>query len=143
MGTAVAAWSSLVTHSSLPDFESKARKRSSLVAPMKTIPPAVAIGPAKAPERPVCCLASGSSSVMPSGTVHTISPVLMFTADKLSQGGFWHGQLPRTLPLVSFAGALNPPYWLPAPAPRGGLNFLPRAFGFFFLFFFLLCCCAR
>src|SRR5580658_7866438 len=135
MGIAVAAYSSCVVQSSLPVFESKARKRSSLVAPMKTTPPAVAIGPANAPERPVCCLPWGSSSVMPSGTVHTISPVLMFTADKLSHGGFWQGQLPRTLPLASFAGALNPPNWLPAPVPRWNSTSLPTVCGLYFGFF--------
>src|ERR1700685_1363270 len=135
MGTAVAVYRSLVTQSSLPVFESKARKRLSLVAPMKTSPPAVAIGPAKAPARPVCCLAAGSSSVIPRGTVQTISPVLMFTADKLSQGGFWHGQLPITLPSASLAGALKPPYWLPALAPRRYSTSLPTVWGLYFGFF--------
>ena len=110
MGTAVAVYWSFVDQSSWPVFESKARKRLSLVAPMKTSPPAVAMGPAKAPARPVCCFAPGSSSVMPRGTVQAISPVLMLTADKLSHGGFWQGQLPITFPFASFAGALKPPY---------------------------------
>src|SRR5277367_6112687 len=132
MGTAVAVYLSLVDHNSLPVFESKARKRLSLVAPMKTSPPAVAIGPANAPERPVCCFASGSSSVMPRGTVQTISPVLMFTADKVSHGGFWHGQLPTTLPFASFAGALNPPYWLPEAVPRWYSTSVPLVCALYF-----------
>ncbi len=64
MGFALASFSSLVTHSSLPVFESKARKRWSEVAPMKTRPPAVVIGPAL-PPLPVFCLPSGRPSVMP------------------------------------------------------------------------------
>ena len=46
MGFALTFLSSLATHSSLPVFESNARKRWSVVAPMKTSPPAVTIGPA-------------------------------------------------------------------------------------------------
>src|ERR1700681_4597173 len=91
MGIACALISSLVTHSSFPVFESNARKRLSLVAPMNTSPPAVAIGPPMF-SRPVLRLPSGNSSVTPSVTCHANSPVLAFTAISRPHGGFWHGQ---------------------------------------------------
>jgi len=74
---------------------------------MNTKPPAVAIGPAKAPDRPVFCFAGGSPSVIPSGTCHAISPVFAFTANKRYQGGFTHGRLPMEFPAASFAGAVK------------------------------------
>src|SRR2546426_5326158 len=83
--------SSFAVHSSLPVFESKARKRLSLVAPMNTKPPAVAMGPPML-KRPVFCLAGGNSSVTPSSTFQAISPVFAFTAIMWPHGGFWHGQ---------------------------------------------------
>src|SRR5215813_4127197 len=82
--------SSFAAHSSFPVLESKARKRLSFVAAMKTRPPAVAIGPPIL-RRPVAFLPSGNSSVIPRGTFQAISPVLAFTATKCPQGGFWHG----------------------------------------------------
>src|SRR5579863_9197120 len=88
----MALHSSLVTQSSLPVFESNARKRRSLLAPMKTSPPAVAIGPPRF-MRPVCCFAGGSSSVIPSGTDHAKSPLRASTAIRRPHGGFWQGQL--------------------------------------------------
>src|SRR5271163_1831985 len=105
MGFAVAAYSSFVVQSSLPVFESKARKRASLVAPMKTRPPAVAMGPAKAPERPVLRFSGGRKSVTPRGTCHAISPVFAFTANNRSQGGLMQGRLPSGLPPASLYGA--------------------------------------
>src|ERR1700733_10090503 len=105
MGFAVAEYSSCVVQSSLPVFESKARKRASLVAPMNTKPPAVAIGPAKAPERPVLRFSGGRKSVTPSGTCQAISPVFAFTANNRSQGGLIHGRFPRDLPSASLYGA--------------------------------------
>src|SRR4029434_9288808 len=99
MGTAWALISSFAVHSSLPDFESKARKRLSLVAAIKTTPPAVAIGPPML-KRPVFFFPSGNSSVMPSGTFHAMSPVLAFTAIKCPHGGFWHGHARAPEPLM-------------------------------------------
>ena len=107
MGFEFPSLSSLVTHSSLPVFESKARKRWSVVAPMKTSPPPVVIGPAL-PPFPVFCLPSGRPSVMPSVVVHATSPVFPLTAIRRPHGGFWQGQLPTTLPLASLPGALKP-----------------------------------
>src|SRR5215471_1724481 len=83
--------SSFAVQSSLPLFESTARKRLSFVAAIKTSPPAVAIGPPMF-RRPVFFFPSGNSSVTPSGTFQAISPVLAFTATRLPHGGFWHGQ---------------------------------------------------
>src|ERR1700733_5144566 len=107
MGLEFASFSSLVTHSSLPVLESKARKRWSIVAPMKTSPPAVVIGPAL-PPFPVFCFPSGSPSVRPSVVVQATSPVFPLTAIRRPHGGFWHGQLPTTLPVASLPGALKP-----------------------------------
>src|SRR5438552_989990 len=82
--------SSFAVHSSLPVFESKARNRLSFVAAMKTRPPAVAIGPPML-RRPVFFFPSGSSSVMPRGTFHAMSPVFALTAMRCPHGGFWQG----------------------------------------------------
>src|SRR5665213_905256 len=108
MGTEIALYSSLVSHSIFPVRESKARKRLSLVAPMKTKPPAVTMGPPK-PMRPVLRLPSGSSSVTPRGTCQANSPVLAFTAVRRPHGGFWQGQLlaPITRPDASVFLAQN------------------------------------
>src|SRR5215471_9396714 len=83
--------SSFAVQSSLPLFESTARKRLSFVAAIKTSPPAVAIGPPMF-KRPVFFLPSGNSSVTPNGTFHATSPVLALTATRWPHGGFWHGQ---------------------------------------------------
>src|SRR2546430_4123640 len=91
--------STFAVHSSLPVFESKARKRLSLVAPMNTRPPAVAMGPPML-KRPVFCLAGGNSSVTPSSTFQAISPVFAFTAIMWPHGGFWHGQDLAPGPLI-------------------------------------------
>src|ERR1700690_4247856 len=93
MGTACALTGSLVTHNSLPVRESKARKRRSLVAAIKTKPPAVVMGPPKL-SRPVLSLPSGNESVTPNGTCHAKSPVLALTAIRRPHGGFWHGMAP-------------------------------------------------
>src|SRR5258708_3956399 len=100
MGFALALRSSLADHSSLPVFDSIARKRLSLVAPMNTRPPAVTVGPAL-PTPPTFCFPGGSDSFTPIGTSHPISPVLAFTANRRPHGGFWQGQLPRTRPPAS------------------------------------------
>src|SRR5437016_5580818 len=121
MGFALAFRSSLTDHSSLPVFASIARKRLSLVAPMNTRPPAVTVGPAL-PTPPVFCLPGGSASFNPSGSSQAMFPLLALTANKRPQGGFWHGQLPSTLPLESLACALNPLY---GPGPL----IEPRSYG--------------
>ena len=74
----------------MPVFESNARKRRSSVAPMKTSPPAVTVGPAL-PLPPVLRLPSGSASVVPSVVCHAISPVFALTAISRDHGGRWHG----------------------------------------------------
>ena len=58
LGTACAAAPSLTVHSSRPSFASNARNRLSSVAPMKTSPLAVAIGP-PFPGLPVSCFSGG------------------------------------------------------------------------------------
>src|SRR3984885_9970428 len=105
MGFAVAAYFSCVVQTSLPFFESKARNRASLVAPMNTKPPAVAMGPANAPARPVLRFSGRRKSVTPRGTCHAMSPVFAFTANNRSQGGLIHGRFPRDLPSASLYGA--------------------------------------
>src|SRR4030095_3396472 len=100
MGVVVAARASGVDHSSLPVFESNARKRRSLVAPTKTRPPAVVVGPAL-PLPPVSCLPSGSASLRPSVLSHAISPVFALTATRRAHGGRWHGRFARVGPVES------------------------------------------
>src|SRR5665213_1605953 len=81
---------SCVSHSCFPVFESNARKRLSLVAPMNSSPPAVAIEPPML-RRQVFCFPAGSSSVTPKGIFHTTSPVFPLMAINWPHGGFWHG----------------------------------------------------
>src|SRR5216684_7174880 len=104
----MALYSSLVSHSILPECDSNARKRLSLVAPMNTNPPAVTIGPPN-PMRPVLRLPSGNSSVTPRRTCHANSPVFAFTAVRRPHGGFWQGQLlaPITRPSESVLRCQN------------------------------------
>src|SRR5262245_49777150 len=92
MGTETALLLSLVTQSSFPFLLSNARNRLSFVAPTNTRLPAVAIDPPMF-MRPVFFFPSGSSSVIPRVTCHTISPVFALIADSCPHGGFWHGQL--------------------------------------------------
>src|SRR5262245_52710118 len=91
IGAECAPASIFVAHNSFPVFASKARKRLSSVAPMKTNPPAVASEPPRF-GLPVFCLSSGNPSVIPNTACHTISPALTFTANNLPQGGRWQGQ---------------------------------------------------
>ena len=60
---------------------------------MNTNPPAVTMGPANAPDRPVLRFSGGRNSVTPSGTCHAISPVFAFTANSRSQGGLMQGKV--------------------------------------------------
>ena len=80
MGTECAGASSGTSHSCFPVFDSKARKRLSVVAPMKISPLAVAMLPPRfsAPVRSIPF--DFSDSTNPSGTCHAMSPVLTFTA---------------------------------------------------------------
>src|ERR1700691_6268687 len=105
MGTALAVRSSLAAHSSLPVFDSNARKRLSVAAPMNTRPDAVAMGPAL-PAPPVLRLPSGSASDVPRVVCHAISPVLALTAVRRLHGGFWQGKVAMVRPLWSLMGAL-------------------------------------
>src|SRR5688572_22422926 len=89
MGFALPFAFNLVTQSSFPVLESIARNLESLVAPMKTRPPAVTIGPAE-PPRPVFCLPAGKLSLTPWVVCHAVSSVLAFTAVSRPHGGFWH-----------------------------------------------------
>src|SRR6185369_15227697 len=104
MGAECAPASILSTHTSLPVLESKARKRLSSVAPMKTRPPAVATDPPIL-GRPVFCLSAGRLSVTPSRLSHAISPVFTLIAKSLPHGGWLQGMLvsgsqKRLLPLA-------------------------------------------
>src|ERR1051326_5642463 len=107
MGTAVDVYGSLVTHNSLPVFESKARKRASLVAPTNTRPPAVTMGPALLAD-PASCFPSGNDSTSPSGTCQAKSPVFALTAIRRPHGGRKQGRFATVRPLASFTGALKP-----------------------------------
>ena len=86
IGTASTLKSNAADQSSSPVRESNARNMRSLVAPMNTSPPAVTIAPPTL-GLPTRCLPSGRSSLIPSGTSHTISPVPALTAYRRAQGG--------------------------------------------------------
>src|SRR5215475_3321449 len=92
MGVAWALAGRRVTQSSRPVSLSNARKRRSLVAPMKTRPPAVTMEP------PILAVPVGgnpfaiSSSTTPSTTRQRNSPRSRSIAVRLPQGGFWQGQ---------------------------------------------------
>src|SRR5690348_15510655 len=92
MGMVWALASIFSAHDSLPVRASKARKRPSLVAPMKIRPPAVTtIGPvlgAPVFGNPF----AASASTVPNGTCQTMSPVLALTANISAQGGLIQGQ---------------------------------------------------
>src|SRR5262245_35011632 len=106
MGIAVMLYSNFVDQSSFPVFDSNARNRPSLVAPMNNNPPAVAIGP-PAPGDPAFCLPAGMVSLTPSGTCHAMSPVLALMATSRAHGGLLQGQFPIVRPLASFTEALK------------------------------------
>src|SRR5262245_41209236 len=81
--------SSFSDHSSLPLRASNARKRPSMVAPIKTRSPAVVILPPRLGV-PVFIPLASSSSKMPSGTCQAISPVFTLTATSSPHGGALH-----------------------------------------------------
>src|SRR5438067_12352210 len=99
-------YSIFADQSSLPVFESNARKRPSFVAPMNRTPPPVTIGP-PAPGDPTLFLPSGSVSLIPRGACQAMSPVSALMATSLAQGGLLQGQFPIVRPLASFTDALN------------------------------------
>ena len=88
--------------------ESNARKRLSIVPAMNTSPPAVTIGP-PCPKAPVFLMPfASSSSLVPSGTLQAMSPVLALTAIRCAHGGGWHGRL--------FAGSQKRAFTVPRPS---------------------------
>src|SRR5262245_42519837 len=91
IGAECAPASIFAAHNSLPDLASKARKRLSSVAPIKTNPLAVA---RETPRLglPVFCFSSGNPSGIANPACHTICAVLTLAANKLPQGGCWQGQ---------------------------------------------------
>ena len=75
----------LVTQSSFPVLESNARNRLSFVAPINTTP---SYDDRTTHVEASCVLLSVRySSVTPSGTCHTVSPVLALVAVSLPHGG--------------------------------------------------------
>ena len=93
IGTEWALASSSVSHKTLPSVEEKARKRLSLLAPMKIRPLAVEMPPPML-RAPVFSMPFAlSEGVKPSGTFQAMSPVLTFTATSSPKGGAWQGIL--------------------------------------------------
>src|SRR4029450_10974026 len=93
IGTLCAHASSSVSQSCLPVRDSNARKRQSMVAPMKRSPLAVAMLP---PMFGVPVLPNPfafSDSMTPIGTFHAMSPRLTSTATSSPNGGAEHGIL--------------------------------------------------
>src|SRR5579862_7344004 len=91
IGVEVPSISSFPSHNSFPVFDSNAWNRRSLVAPTNTTPPAVTIDP-PSPNAPVLCTPFDSiSSLVPSGTLQAMSPVLALTAVRCDHGGIWQG----------------------------------------------------
>src|SRR5438093_9984992 len=91
IGVVCAHAGSAVSQSCLPVRDSNARKRPSIVAPMKTTPPAVAMLP---PMFNVPVLSKPwalSDSTNPNGTFHTTPPRLTSRATSSPNGGAEHG----------------------------------------------------
>src|ERR1700687_5934512 len=74
-------------HMFFPGSESKARRKLSIAAAVKTRPPAVIIGP---PRVIVPVFIPGRK--LPSGTSHTFFPVKRSTAATVPHGGALHGR---------------------------------------------------
>ena len=98
----------------LPVFDSNARKRQSIVAPMKRTPPAVAMLPPMFSVPVLPKPFSFSDSKNPNGTFHAISPRLTSTATSSPNG-------PARAPESSFRDSQNRP-----TAPPHGLRPHPR-----------------
>src|SRR5437016_2256076 len=112
MGVALAASASRVTQSSLPVLASSARNRASMLAPMNSNPPAVAIGPPRGSGVPVLGTPrASSSSKEPNGMRHATSAVFTLTAISSAQGGDWHGHFlaPSQNRPAEFGGAPSAP----------------------------------
>src|SRR3954465_4781919 len=86
IGVTWAQAGSSVSHSCLPVFDSKARKRQSIVAPMKTTPPAVAMLPPMLSVPVLSKPLSFSDWKNPSGTFHATSPLFTSTATSSPNG---------------------------------------------------------
>src|SRR5207249_10688989 len=93
IGTACAHAGSSVSHSCLPLFDSNARNRQSIVAPMKSTPPAVTMLPPMLGVPVLSKPFAFSDSKNPIGTFHAISPRLTSTATSSPNGGAEHGIL--------------------------------------------------
>ena len=120
IGVAFPLAGSSVTHSSLPVFASNARNRLSTVAPMKTRPLPVAMLPPifRMPLFSPISPSSARSSLMPSGTLHAISPEFASTATRAPYGGAVHGTvLPLGRRYENAPVPPPPPRPPPAPAP--------------------------
>src|SRR3954468_23507051 len=118
MGTVCAQAGSSVSQSCVPLCASKARKRQSIVAPMKIRPLAVAMLP---PMLSVPVLGNPfalSDSTNPSGTFHAISPRFMSTATSSPNGGAEHGTLVSGSQNRPTPPPPGPPPPRPAPHPR-------------------------
>ena len=93
MGIECALASSSVSQSCCPVAESKARNRSSFVAPTKSRPLAVAMVPPMFRAPVLAKPWAFSSSTKPRGTFQAISPRLTSTATSSPNGGAEHGIL--------------------------------------------------
>src|ERR1700686_3989204 len=97
MGVACPPAGSSNFHSSLPDSESKARRKLSIAAAVKTKPPAVIIGPPK-----VIVPVFIPVMKLPNGTSQTFFPLKRSTAATVPHGGALHGR-----PLGERSGVRN------------------------------------
>src|SRR4030095_8719338 len=120
--------SSFSDQSSLPLRASNARKRPSMVAPIKMSAAAVVLLPPRLGV-PVFIPLASSSSKMPNGTCHAISPVFTLTATSSPHGGALHeyfvlgsqNRPPSGVTLryvVAFASSAPPSPRPPPPSPR-------------------------
>ena len=91
IGTSCAQAGSSVSHTCFPLFDSNARKRQSIVAPMKITPPAVAMLPPMLSVPVLSKPLAFSDSTKPSGTRHATSPRLTSIASSSPNGGAEHG----------------------------------------------------
>ena len=83
----------LISNSFLPVDTSKARKRSSAVAPINTTPPAVVIAPPAKGVPHSNPMGNGLNlSILPKGVYHKISPLIISTATIKDHGGAVQGE---------------------------------------------------
>ena len=88
MGVACPLAGSVALQSSRPVVSSKAWRRLSLLAPIKTMPPAVTIDPPMFGVRSEDAISPGKE---PSGTRQRIEPSERSSAVNDPHGGFWQG----------------------------------------------------